>query len=160
MTELKNHPFALQLLMQTDGTVTDLIKVLTNEPIVVKKLSEKVDEINDLKVLHRRIFLQGEKSQINWMYAQSQIFLDHLPVNFVRDLTTKNIPIGTLWTQYRMETFKELVCMNEEFSKGLSCVGYEKGKRLLSRQYYVYNNGQLIMKITEKFPIAQFVDMI
>lgn len=160
MTELKKYPFALQLLMQTDGTVTELIQLLTNESIAVKKVSENIHNTNEVKVLDRRIFLQGDHSKVNWMYAQSQIFLDCLPIDFVTDLTTKNIPIGTLWIKYRMETFKELVSMGEELSQGLGCVGYEKAQPLLSRQYDVYNNTQLIMKITEKFPIAQFVDMV
>ncbi|VAW40617.1 hypothetical protein MNBD_GAMMA01-1643, partial [hydrothermal vent metagenome] len=35
MIELRRYPLALQLLMQTDGTVTELIKLLAQEDIQV-----------------------------------------------------------------------------------------------------------------------------
>ena len=64
MLDLKYYPKALQLLMQTDGTVTELIKLLAKENIVVVKISENIEHGVD-KILYRHIYLQGEKSRKN-----------------------------------------------------------------------------------------------
>ncbi len=77
MLNLKIYPVSLQLLMQTDGTVTELIKLLSGEDIKVLKISEDTDEVNKIKILNRCIFLQGVTSKKNWLYAKSKIYLDN-----------------------------------------------------------------------------------
>jgi chorismate-pyruvate lyase len=155
MIDLKSYPKALQLLMQTDGTVTELIKLLANENIVVIKLLEKIEQ-KESNILYRHIYLQGEKSKKNWLYAESKIYLDNLPTDFVSDLLDKTIPIGTLWLNYRMETFKQLINQQEEVSNGDSSSAFSINTKMLSRVYKVFNQNKLIMEITEKFPIDKF----
>ncbi|MFK8011573.1 MAG: chorismate pyruvate-lyase family protein [Marinicellaceae bacterium] len=159
MLDLTLYPKALQLLMQTDGTVTELIKLLSDESIGVKKISENMIEA-DQKILFRRIFLQGEVSQKNWMYAESKVYLENLPEKFVKDLIEKTIPIGTLWLNYRMETFKQLIDQFEEVAQDRDHLGFPKGTKLLSRIYQVYNQNNLIMEITEKFPIKNYSQLM
>jgi len=158
MKDLTKYPKALQLLMQTDGTVTELIKLLSGEDIKVIKLSEQIDEKS--RLLYRHIFLQGVDSGKNWLYAKSKIHLDNLPVKFVDDLLRKTIPIGTLWINYRMETFKKLTNQSEETSEQASDFGFKFGTKLLTRAYHVYNNQKLIMEIKEKFPIIEYENLI
>ena len=95
MIELNKYPLSLQLLMQTDGTVTELIKLLTGEDIKVVKLNESIDK--QTNTLNRRIFLQGNKTHINWLYATSEIYLNNLSIEFAKDLSENNLPIGSLW---------------------------------------------------------------
>lgn len=156
MIDLKNYPISLQLLMKTDGTVTELIKLLSGEDIKVSKLSEKIYTNKQQRVLNRCIFLTGQKSKKNWLYAQSKIYLDNLSDEFVNDLLEKNIPIGTLWINHRIETFKSLVDQSQETLESNLGNGFEKGTMTLTRIYHVFNQNKIIMEITEKFPIMSY----
>ena len=160
MNDIKKYPLALQLLMQTDGTVTELIKLLANEDIKVVKLAEKIDYKSEQKVLYRHIYLQGIHSQTNWLYAQSKIFLDNLTSDFVNDLLHESIPIGSLWIKYRIETFKQVIEKLEAVSLGLDQAGFNKGTKVLSRTYQVYNKSAIIMEIKENFPIYEYENLI
>jgi len=155
MKDLSNYPLALQLLMHTDGTVTELIKLLAQEDIRVVKLAEKINSDDD-NILDRHIYLQGVKTNKNWLYAHSKIFLDNLPPEFVTDLLENAIPIGTLWSSYRMETYKNLIDQHEEKSNGCDASGFKAGTMLLTRTYLVYNQNKTIMEITEKFPLSAY----
>ena len=157
MIGLEKYPLSLQLLMQTDGTVTELIKLLTNEEIQVVKLSEK-KEIQS-QVLNRQIFLQGVTSGINWLYATSKIYLQNLSDEFVRELTEETIPIGTLWIKYRMETYKQLVDQYEEYLTTNTNDETGEENKYLTRIYQVFNQSKLIMEITEKFPIDKYQEL-
>lgn len=157
MLDLSKYPQALQILMQTDGTVTELIKLFAKEAVNVIKISEKtIQEVGE-KVLHRHIFLQGKESKINWLYAESKIYLDNLPQAFVNDLLDKNIPIGTLWINHRIETFKQKIDEYPECNH--QRLDLATDGELLTRVYQVYNQGALIMEITEKFPIDEYQEL-
>lgn len=143
--------------MNTDGTVTDLIQLLTKEELVVVKLYEKTNK--ESTTLKRKIYLQGKNSKTNWLCAESKIHLSNLHHDFVSDLTQHNIPIGTLWTKYKMETYKTIIDKKQENSISIEHSGYEKGTKLLARTYLVYNNKKVIMEITEWFPISQYCNL-
>ncbi len=159
MLNLKAYPKALQLLMQTDGTVTELIKLLANEDIAVVKISEDIIN-NEEPILFRHIYLQGKVTQKNWLYAESKIYLNNLPKEFVSDLIDKTIPIGTLWLNYKMETFKQLISQCEEISHETSKCGFAEDTKMLSRVYHVFNQQKPIMEITEKFPIYRYKGLL
>lgn len=160
MIDLKKYPLALQLLMKTDGTVTELIKLLAAEDLEVIKLLEELSCIDNKNILNREIFLQGKSSSKNWLFAQSKIYLDNLPKEFVDDLLLKSIPIGTLWTKFRVETFKLLINQKEEVLDENMGKGFKKGDRLLSRVYHVFNKQKIIMEITEKFSVTKFQNLL
>ena len=157
MLDLSPFPLSLQVLMHTDGTVTDLIELLAHEKLTVIKLHEKINEESSL--LERKIYLQGKDSKINWLCAESKIYLHNLEENFVNDLIHHNIPIGTLWTKYKIETYKNITDKKEELSINIEQTGYNSGVKLLSRTYEVFNNQNLIMEITERFPISHFIQL-
>ncbi|MCF6288756.1 MAG: chorismate pyruvate-lyase family protein [Proteobacteria bacterium] len=154
MLNLSSFPTVLQVLMNTDGTVTDLIQLLVKEELVVIKLYEKANK--ESGILKRKIYLQGETSKTNWLCAESKVYLSNLHHHFVDDLTQQNIPIGTLWTKYKMETYKKVINKEEETSLDIKQTGYENGTKLLARTYRVYNNKKIIMEITERFPVSQY----
>lgn len=154
MLDLSNHPKSLQLLMQTDGTVTDFIKLLAGEEITVKKVKEDIER----QTLYRHIYLQGKSSKINWLYAESEIYLDSLNDDFVSDLLEHSIPIGALWAKYKMETFKQPISQQEDKVESESCE-YPLDTKLLVRVYQVFNQQRLIMQITEKFPVKNYKEL-
>ena len=159
MKNLSNYPLSLQLLMHTDGTVTELIKLLAQEDIRVVKLIEKINSDNDSNILDRHIYLQGIKTDKIWLYAHSKIFLSNLPKKFVTDLLENAIPIGTLWNNYRMETYKKMLTQHVEKSDGCDDSGFEVNTILLTRTYQVFNQKKTIMEITEKFPLNAYQNL-
>ena len=142
--------------MNTDGTVTELLRLISGEPISVVKLSEDIDTSTKGKVLFRRVLLQGTETKKNWVFAQSSIFLDNLPKEFVDDLMHKSIPIGSLWSKYRMETFKEMTFQGVDKDPTLKAYYDAETVTFLSRTYIVYSKKKRIMRITEKFPVHYF----
>ena len=109
-----------QILLITDGTVTELLEYYLGESIKVKKLYERLEsdikclsrshipyiDQNDFPVLERKVLLQGDSTLRNWLYAETSILIDRLPLEFRDDLMISNKPIGKLWSKYRFETYK------------------------------------------------------
>ena len=140
----------LNILLHTDGTVTDLLELIVNEDIYLEKASESINENNS--ILNREIYLIGSQTKMRWVFAKSKIYLNQLPENFSKDLLNKSIPIGTLWNRYKLETYKQVTEVFEESNTEL----FENNQSLICRSYQVYSNKQLIMEITEKFPISYY----
>jgi chorismate-pyruvate lyase len=86
--------------------------------------------------------------------------LNHLSEEFVSDLLEKSKPIGTLWLDYKMETFKEMVKQEMLISDSLESTGFIKGMEVLSRTYDVFNNKKRIMRITENFPCELYNQLL
>ncbi len=161
-----------KILLITDGTVTKLLEHYLDEPIIVHKLNEEIqqgintfphsDELDidtPTDVLRREIFLQGQLTGKNWIYADSTIFINHLSADFRQDLLESNQPIGKLWIKYRLETYKSILSIQEEKAEELaSYFGIEAHNRIITRTYSVYSNQKVIMIITEKFPLLFFQD--
>ncbi|MCK5917569.1 MAG: DUF98 domain-containing protein [Cocleimonas sp.] len=161
-----------KILLITDGTVTKLLEHYLDESIIVQKLNEEIQQgistfpYNDeldietpTDVLQREIFLQGELTGKNWIYADSTIFIHHLSADFRKDLLESNQPIGKLWIKYRLETYKSILSIQEEKAQSLApYFGINEQDRIISRTYSVYSNQKIIMLITEKFPLLFFQD--
>ena len=155
-----------KILLITDGTVTKLLEYYLNESITVYKLHEEIKADvsrfpdhyqisidSPVNTLHREIFLQGESTGQNWIYAESTIFIDQLKPEFRKDLLKSNQPIGKLWLKYRLETYKSILLIQKE--KAMELAPYFNIKAddiIISRTYSVYSDSKVIMIITEKFP--------
>jgi chorismate-pyruvate lyase len=156
-----------RILLTTDGTVTEMLEAYTLENINVVKLAEglvsTVPEIPLLelergtKVIERKILLQGKISRKNYLYAESIIVPERLDERFQDALLKSQTPIGKLWLQYKVETFKEIVDTGKEPAGKLADYFLvEKEDKMLFRTYRVFTNGQPVMMITEKFPEKLF----
>lgn len=157
-----------RILLTTDGTVTEILEAYLFEKIYVVKLSEKpvllAQDIPDLDlkvgspVIERRILLQGKISMSNWIYAESIIVPDRLDENYRERLLKSQEPIGKLWLEHRVETFKEIIDSAYEVAGDLAdYFKIKRENRLFSRTYRVFSNHQPIMMITEKFPESYFM---
>jgi chorismate-pyruvate lyase len=169
LANLTNLSRFQKILLITDGTVTKLLEHYLDEPIIVNKLNEEIkqdvifldhyDVDASTDILQREIFLQGQLTGKNWIYAESAIFTDHLSADFRKDLLESNQPIGKLWIKYRLETYKSIISVEEEKAQILApYFGIEAYDRIISRTYSVYSNQKVIMIITEKFPLLFFQD--
>jgi chorismate-pyruvate lyase len=169
LANLTNLSRFQKILLITDGTVTKLLEHYLDEPIIVHKLNEEIkqdvifpdhyDVDASTDILQREIFLQGQLTGKNWIYAESAIFTDHLSTAFRKDLLESNQPIGKLWIKYRLEIYKNIISVEEEKAQILApYFGIEAHDRIISRTYSVYSNQKVIMIITEKFPLLFFQD--
>ena len=156
-----------RILLTTDGTVTEMLEAYSLEQINVVKLAEglvsTVKEIPVLElkrgtqVIERKILLQGKISRKNYLYAESIIVPERLDERFQDALLKSQTPIGKLWLQYKVETFKEIVDTGKEPTGKLADYFLvEKEDKMLFRTYRVFNNRQPVMMITEKFPEKLF----
>ena len=156
-----------RILLTTDGTLTEILEAYLFEQINMVKLSEKLIslkqdvpylELNSgSEVIERKILLQGKISRKNFIYAESLLVPERLEEKFHKELLKSQTPLGRLWLEHKMETFKEIVDSVEESAGELaSYFKIEREDRMLSRTYRVFSNRQPIMMITEKFPESYF----
>ncbi len=106
-----------QLLLRTDGTLTDLIAVLVGEPLRLVKIDHGARTAThpvgtlDLgagePLVERRIALQGARSRTVWLYAETSIAAARMPAALRRALETSDVPLGHLCRDHRLELFKE-----------------------------------------------------
>lgn len=171
-TEELSH--SQNILLMTDGTVTELLEYLSQESIGVIKVGQTIENLhenlppsqrdwvkaNELPAMVRKILLQGKSTGKNYIYAESSIFIDNLPKQFRDDLVSSNIPIGKLWSKHKLETYKtDFKATKEEACAELSgFLDVPKDSALFSRTYRVFSNGLIIMIITEKFSRHCFSD--
>jgi chorismate-pyruvate lyase len=138
------------------------------EQIQVVKLSEELVSLTqdiqalDLKagteVIARRILLRGKISRRNFIYAESIIIPERLDEEFRQELLESKTPIGKIWFERRVETFKEIIDSGKEQAEGLSnYFDIESDDNMLFRTYSVLSQGKPTMMITEKFPESYFL---
>ncbi len=156
-----------RILLTTDGTLTHILEAYLYEPIQVVKLSEQLTTLTqDLKpmnlskgteVIARKILLRGRISRRNFLYAESILVPERLEKKFRDELLKTKTPIGKIWFEHRVETFKEIIDSGKENSNLLSnYFGVETGTNFFFRTYCVYSNSEPTMMITEKFPASFF----
>lgn len=153
-----------QILLNTDGTVTDLIALLAGESIHITKLEQEliVDrgpaalELDDEQNLLKRVVLLSGK-QKHYLYAESYFVLEQMPSSMQIQLLETDTPIGLLWKQARLEMYREVVEQKVESRPDL-CLHFSdmEGESFLSRSYVVYHGGRPLGLITEKFPASYF----
>lgn len=157
-----------KILLKTDGTLTEILELYLSEKIHVVKLSEEFVSatpdnlaLNIRKgtdVIERKILLQGQASRKNWLYAESLIVPDRLDEKFRHGLITSRIPMGKLWQENKMETFKEIIRYSREPAGHLAdYFKITEKDDLLCRTYRVFSNRKAIMMITEKFPDCYYL---
>ena len=173
LSELKlNH--IQKILLMTDGTVTELLEYLSQEPIVIEKVYQKLEgdlcgvpdeHVSSIQpgvsqVLIRKIILKGKITRKNYIYAESTILVDCLPSDFRNELINTKTPIGKLWSKHRLETYKtDFVAIKEKPTAQIaSHLSIPLDTDVLSRTYCVYSCGEKSMVITEKFSSDLFVE--
>lgn len=160
-----------RILLTTDGTVTEILEAYLLEKIHVVKLSEGtvlvaqdipvLDVKAGSQVIDRKILLQGKISRSNFIYAESIVVPDRLDEIYRERLLKTQEPIGRLWLEHRVETFKEIIDTAREVAGDLAdYFKIRREDRLLSRTYRVLSGRQPVMMITEKFPESFFVKNI
>ncbi len=157
-----------RILLTTDGTVTDMLESYLFEQIQVVKLSEAMVPVAydiplmELKkgttAIERRILLRGRISRKNFIYAESILVPERLEASFRDELLKTKTPIGKIWLEQRVETFKEIVDSGKIPANELAqYFEMESNENMFFRSYLVFSNRQIAMMITEKFPESYFL---
>lgn len=157
-----------RILLTTDGTVTHILEAYLFEEINVVKLSEKLVGITEdvphielkkgTEVIIRKILLRGRISRRNFIYAESIIIPERLEEKFKYELLNTKTPIGKIWFEGKIETFKEIVDSGREPANVLSnYFGIRPEDNMLFRTYRVFSNKNPTMMITERFPESYFI---
>lgn len=158
-----------RILLTTDGTLTEILAAYLYEQIHIVKLSEtlrsaqrEIAALNipsETEIIDRRILLQGKISRRNFVYAESVLVPDRLPEKFKEELLVSETPLGKLWLEHKLETFKEIIDSGQEpAAQHATYFEIEPDDMLLSRTYRVFSSREPIMMITEKFPESFFKD--
>jgi len=156
-----------RIILTTDGTLTEILEIYLREKLHVVKLDESIvlttENILPLElqagqeVISRKILLQGKISRKNWLYAESLIIPDRLGEKFREELLKSRVPIGKLWSEHRVETFKEMITLARETAgKVADYFEISQQDKLLCRTYRVFSCRRPVMMITEKFPESYF----
>jgi chorismate-pyruvate lyase len=153
-----------QVLLATDGTVTDLIALYTGEQIRVRKLEQSIR--TDLapailrcdkpaQLLMRKILLCG--TERSYLYADSIFVFERFSKSIQDQLLNTDRPIGLLWKEERLETYREIVNQQIDTSAEVANhFGIEASEALVSRTYLIHHNGKPLGSITEKWPLSYF----
>jgi chorismate-pyruvate lyase len=155
-----------RVLLATDGTVTDLIALYAGEGIRVRKLEQTLDRREapselccpePMQLLNRRILLAGRTR--NYLYAESQFVFDRFAPVVQEQLLKTDTPIGLLWREARLETYREVIAK----SIGTCAViapyfELPSDGAFVARTYVVHHRGLPLGTITEKWPAGLFVD--
>ncbi|NEP84210.1 MAG: DUF98 domain-containing protein [Okeania sp. SIO3B3] len=158
-----------RMILITDGTLTEMLEVYLAEKIHLVKLSEQTFTLTETnapldltagtEVIERKILLQGKISRNNWIYAQSLLVPSRLDPHFRERLLQSREPMGRLWLEHKLETFKEIIDTAREPALDIAThFKIRPEDRLLSRTYRLFSNRQPIIMITEKFPESYFLN--
>jgi chorismate-pyruvate lyase len=151
-----------RVLLVTDGTVTAILEAAFLESIQVVKLTQEVVKATESHALlqsspeeaivERRVLLRGVLTGRNYVYAESLIAVNRMGPAFCRLLFDSDTPLGQLWLDQKLETYKEMV----EMRGATGSPGAEyfdcSGSEILIRKYRIYSGGIPVMVISEHFP--------
>ena len=158
--DLANLEPAYRLLLTTDGTLTNMLEAVNLERICLLPLAQRIyqteQQIDSLalepgeSVMQRQVLLKGERTGKTYVYADSLIAMRRLDARIREALLTTNTPIGRLWKENRIETFKEVLQFGTDVARERSFY-FEKSAdtQLLVRKSRVASGGKPVALITE-----------
>lgn len=151
-------PACLRICAGTDGSVTQLLEVLTGKTVKVETIYQKVikatPEIADLlgidkeeEVNDRLVTLKVDN--IIYVLAKSLSPINRIPPAVRADLMRADIPIGRILREHKIETRRDILRME------LLHMYFFGELPVLSREYRIIYNNEILMWINECFPIDE-----
>lgn len=108
-------------------------------------------------LLERKVLLRGRRSGTNFLYAEALIALHRLPVEVRDGLLLSDTPIGTLFADHRVETWKEMARSGCEPAGDCAAhLGVAGTGTVWARSYRVFSAQRPVMAVTEKFHNSAF----
>jgi len=153
-----------RILLMTDGTVTDLLKLYAGEAISARRLEQTITRNNtqpllsvppETALLKRRVVLCGDKT--NYLYAESFLVFDMLTETMRYKLLETDCPMGRVWKEERLETYREVIEHRIAPCPRVS-IYFDVPFHIpiLSRTYLVFVRNKPFGVVTESFPSTHF----
>lgn len=149
-------PACLRICAGTDGSVTQLLEVLTGKSVIVETISQNVvkaspqiaglldieigDDVND-----RLVTLKVD--DLVYVLAKSLAPINRIPKGIRDDLMRADIPIGRILREHKLETRRDILnirILHRDFFGELP---------VLSREYKIIYENKVLMWINECFPV-------
>lgn len=153
-----------KILLTTDGSITSILDVL-NGKIDLKTLEQHFEDSNkkiaDLlnidegeKINYREVLMHKNNNPL--IYAVSYIPIKRLDEYFKSDLIRADIPIGRILKKYNIESRREIKKINVEHSNDKLRNIFKTDDDLLTREYTIIKDNEILIWIKEIFPISFF----
>ncbi|MCS7130239.1 MAG: chorismate pyruvate-lyase family protein [Archaeoglobaceae archaeon] len=154
-----------RILLTTDGSITAIIEAYTQKSVEVETVEQKVVLAN-AEIARALKISEGEEVNYRVVYLKvgSEIYakaisytpLKRLEDSFKEDLMRADIPIGKILKKHNIEARREInwgkVVSNIEMANEF---GVNK-PLILVRNYNIIHKGEILMNITEFFPMERF----
>ncbi len=160
-----------KILLGTDGSVTQMLEVITGKPVeITTRLQEVVNADEKTagrlgigvgeEVNHRVVELRNAGDGGVLIYAVSDTPLSRLSPEFRDDLMRADIPIGRIMKRHHLESRREIIdaqvlTADDDLSRVFGLFRHES---LLSRRYQIIHQEQPLISIEEIFPYHSFAD--
>ncbi len=151
-------PASLRICAGTDGSVTQLLEVLTGKSVTVKTLEQSVIEatadvaelleVEEGDEVNSRLVTLNVNNTV-YMLAKSLAPVKRMPQAMRNDLMKADIPIGRILREHRLETRRDILDMEivrNDFFGSLP---------VLSRKYKIFHKNRVLMWINECFPVDE-----
>ena len=155
-----------KILLATDGSVTTILDVLNGKisiKTIIQQFEKADDEIAKLlninvneDVNYRVVLMHKDNKPL--IHAISYIPLERLDENFKKDLIMADMPIGRILRKYNIESRREVKNVAIENTNSELKKIFKTDVNLLSRDYNIIRNDEVLIWIKETFPLDYFLD--
>lgn len=152
----------LQILIATNGTLTRILEVVSEEEIDVKIIDQRthataprehgLEDFPAGEVLRRQVVLTGRRTGAPFVAAESFIAANHLPPAITATLTETDRPIGEVVLSNCIETYKDAAKV--WFAPIPDWARIEKSSNqpgTYARRYRIIIGGRPVISISEYF---------
>lgn len=155
---LKRHdiPACLRICAGTDGSVTQLLEVLTGKTVEVKTLEQsvikatpniaKLLEIKEGDEVNNRLVTLSANGSV-YSLAKSLASIKRLPQEMRNELMKADIPIGRILREHKLETRRDILKIE------IVHLDFFGDIPVLSREYRIIYKNKVLMWINECFPV-------
>lgn len=151
-------PVSLRICAGTDGSITQLLEVLTGNRVTVKTLNQNVikaaDDVAKLLEIEEGDEVNSRLVTLNvnntvYVLAKSLSPIKRMPQAMRKDLMKADIPVGRILREHRLETRRDILdieLVHSDFFGSLP---------VLSRKYNIIHKNMVLMWINECFPVDE-----
>lgn len=152
----RDIPTSLRICAGTDGSVTQLLEVLTGKTVNVRtkeqsiiKATPDIAKLLEIKTgdeVNRRLVTLNVEETV-FVLAKSLAPIKRMPRGMKNDLMQADIPIGKILRDYRLETRRDILnieIINRDFFGDIP---------VISRKYNIIYQKKPLMWINECFPV-------
>lgn len=151
-------PACLRICAGTDGSITQLLEVLTGKSVKVETISQgsikatdKIARLLDIETgdeVNKRL-VTLKVNGIVYVLAKSLAPIKRMPKGVKDELMRADIPIGRILREHRLETRRDILKME------IVHRDYFGDLPVLSREYKIIYNNAVLMWINECFPMDE-----